>query len=687
MITNAVVAAVFGLAGVGCFWAGFRGSQLSQPDARAGLRALLGIVGLWAVIQAAQMLTTDLVVATALFTGGLIIGFGTVFAWLYFCSAYTGRQFHRQPWFWVGAVILYGTLTAVKLTNPLHGQYFTAQMATEPYTRLVIEQGTLYWISFLLAYALTFLGIYLLFRLFHQAEQSTTGLSLLVAVTALPIIPKLLSGLYPTVIPELSYEPLGVAIFALGAVYFVNESFSSLEAPTRNELFEQTDNGVISIGPSGTIHEFNSRAGQILPGLGESITTRSALLDRLGIDSLSAHAEKVQLDATDGDKPRLYLVTASTLTVGPHEFGESVFLEEITTQHRHKQRLNLLERAVETINQAVIITDRSGTITYVNPAFEEITGYTANEAVGNQPSLLKSGIHDEPFYEELWTTILAGETWTGTITNQRKSGMYYTADLEISPITDAEGTSTHFVGIQTDITDEIQRNQQLTVLNRLLRHNLRNGMNVIKGNAALLDERVVDETSRSYVDAIRTRAEILVAEANKADEIQSLLGEDVSPAARYDFCSAAKSILETFEAEYPTVAFELECSVESELIADDRLDAVLSELISNAVRHNDRDELTVTVRAEPCETDATGSWVDVVVADTGSGIPSHERNIIESGRETPLEHTTGLGLWLVYWTVSLFGGEVSIRDVDGETQVRLRVLAVDDAAEADTDET
>ena len=173
MVLNHTVALVFGLAGVACFWAVFRGSQLTQPEARAGLRALLGIVGLWAVIQAAQMLTADLVVATTLFTGGLIIGFGTVFAWLYFCSAYTGRQFHRQPWFWVGAVILYGTLTAVKLTNPLHGQYFTAQMATEPYTRLVIEQGALYWVSFLLAYALTFIGIYLLFRLFHQAYVFT----------------------------------------------------------------------------------------------------------------------------------------------------------------------------------------------------------------------------------------------------------------------------------------------------------------------------------------------------------------------------------------------------------------------------------------------------------------------------------------------------------------------------------
>ena len=676
MVQNATLAAVFGLAALVCFSGAYYGSRLRHPDAETGLRALFILTGVWALAQAVQLLVMNETVARGLFTVSLVVGFATVFAWLYFCSAYTGNTYHRTRWFWIGTTALYSVVTTLKLTNPIHGEYFSATWVTEPQTRLIIEQSSMYWASFIVAYGLAAVGIYLLFIHFRQSDRSTGALVGLLGVMALPIIPKIASAMSPTVVPNLSYDPIGVAIFAVGVLYVVDDAFEGLEAPTRNVLFERTDIGVISIDTTGEIQEFNQQAAQFFPELGESVRTKAELRDLLGLDSFADDGQTVSIaDGTADNGTRRYDVHGHTLTVGPEEFGESVFVEDITDEHRRKLQLERFERAIESIQQAVFITDREATITYVNPAFEEITGYTAEEAVGNQPSLLKSELHDETFYTELWETILAGETWTGTITNQRKSGMYYTADLEVSPITDAEGDSTHFVGIQTDITDEIQRNQQLTVLNRLLRHNLRNGMNVIKGNAGLLDERVVDETSRSYVNAIRTRAEILIEESTKAGEIQSLLSEGVSPAARYDFCSAANSIIEPFEAEYPTVAFELECTVEPELIADDRLDAVLSELISNAVRHNDRDGLMVAVRAEPRETDATGSWVEVVVADTGSGIPAHEQEIIESGRETQLEHTTGLGLWLVYWTVSLFGGRVRICQENGETQVRLQLLA------------
>jgi signal transduction histidine kinase len=208
---------------------------------------------------------------------------------------------------------------------------------------------------------------------------------------------------------------------------------------------------------------------------------------------------------------------------------------------------------------------------------------------------------------------------------------------------------------------------------------------VIQGNAELLRERVVDGESRSYVDAIETRAETLAIEGQKAADIQALFSDDVSAAARYDPCPAIESTLAEFEAEYPAVDFSLRCSVSTPVRADDRLGVAISELISNAVRHNERTDLAVRVSVECTSVDGDADWVDIVVADTGAGIPPHERDIIESGRETPLEHTTGLGLWLVYWTASLFGGEVSIRHVDGETQVHLRVLAVDDADGTDAD--
>jgi len=678
MVSNAVVAAVFGLAAVICFSGAYRGSRLRQPDARAGLRALLILSGAWALVQALQLFTTDVTVATTMFTVSLVIGFSTVFAWLYFCSAYTGNSYHRTWGFWAATIALYSVVTALKLSNPIHGRYYSATMVTEPNTRLIIEQSSMYWASFVVAYGLAAVGFYLLFRLFRNADRSTGALVGLVFVMALPIIPKVASALYPTAIPNLSYDPIGVAIFAVGVLFVVDDAFEGLEAPTRNELFEQTDEGVISIDPTGTIQEFNQQAARFFPELGTSVTTKPELLELLALDSFTDESQTVSIaDETADEGTRRYRVRIHTLTAGPHTFGESVFVKEITDEHRRKQQLELFERAIESSHQAVLVTDREATITYVNPAFENITGYTAEEAVGHQPSLLKSGLHDEAFYAEIWETILSGETWIGTVMNQRKSGRYYTAQLEVSSIANRHNEITHFVGIQSDITDNIQRNQQLTVLNRLLRHNLRNGMNVIQGNADLLAERVVDGESRTYLDAIRTRAEALSREGQKAGEIQSLLSEDVSPDARYDLCSTVESMVAAFAAEYPTVEFAIECPISPELIADDRLDAALSELLSNAVRHNDLDGLAVSVRATRLETDTTGNWVEVVVADTGAGIPAHEREIIESGQETQLEHTTGLGLWLVYWTVSLFGGRVIICEEDDETRVRLQLLAAD----------
>ena len=96
MLLNGVIAAVFGAAALACFAGAYRGSRLRRRDARFGLRVLLVIVGVWAGLQAIQMLVTDRGLAVALFTAGLMVGFGTVWAWLYCCSAYTGRDYHRR---------------------------------------------------------------------------------------------------------------------------------------------------------------------------------------------------------------------------------------------------------------------------------------------------------------------------------------------------------------------------------------------------------------------------------------------------------------------------------------------------------------------------------------------------------------------------------------------------------------
>ena len=119
---------------------------------------------------------------------------------------------------------------------------------------------------------------------------------------------------------------------------------------------------------------------------------------------------------------------------------------------RAQGQLRLLNTALDTAANGVLITDRDGRILWVNPAFSALTGYSATEAVGQTPRLLKSGQHDTGFYELFWKTIAGGRTWRGEFTNRRKDGRFYHDEHTVTPVLDAGGRVTHFIGIMHDVT-------------------------------------------------------------------------------------------------------------------------------------------------------------------------------------------------------------------------------------------
>jgi len=108
----------------------------------------------------------------------------------------------------------------------------------------------------------------------------------------------------------------------------------------------------------------------------------------------------------------------------------------------------------------VVITNRKGVIEYVNPAFEETTGYGRQEVLGRRPDILKSGVHDKAFYEHLWKTILDGKPYRGTIVNKKKDGQKYWCEQTITPMKDDAGEITHFVSVLKDITEIRQKREQ-----------------------------------------------------------------------------------------------------------------------------------------------------------------------------------------------------------------------------------
>ena len=117
--------------------------------------------------------------------------------------------------------------------------------------------------------------------------------------------------------------------------------------------------------------------------------------------------------------------------------------------------------------ESIVITKPEGAIQYVNPAFERITGYTREEALGQNPRILKSGKHDETFYRKMWDTLRAGRVWSGRMVNRKKDGTLYEEEATISPIRDSAGVITNYVAVKRDVTNELKLEAQLRQAQKL----------------------------------------------------------------------------------------------------------------------------------------------------------------------------------------------------------------------------
>jgi len=140
--------------------------------------------------------------------------------------------------------------------------------------------------------------------------------------------------------------------------------------------------------------------------------------------------------------------------------GGVVLLRDISKKKEIEARIGTLTNAVEQTADTIVITDRSGRIEYVNPAFEVTTGYTRAEALGSTPAILKSGVHNDAFYRDLWETIACGKVFRATIANRKKSGEIYFAEQTITPMRDSTGDITHFVSVVKDVTEQRKLQEQ-----------------------------------------------------------------------------------------------------------------------------------------------------------------------------------------------------------------------------------
>jgi len=175
-------------------------------------------------------------------------------------------------------------------------------------------------------------------------------------------------------------------------------------------------------------------------------------------------------------------------------------------RQRARETVLLLSQAVEQTADSVMVTDSSGCIEYVNPAFETTTGYTRDEAIGRTPRLLKSGGHDEAYYRAMWDLLLGGQPFRGTLINARKNGEHYWAEQTITPMKDSRGNITHFVSVLKDVT-VARRNQEQQTQLRLARE-VQQRFYTLTGRVPGFDiaasAHPAEETGGDYVDVIET---------------------------------------------------------------------------------------------------------------------------------------------------------------------------------------
>ncbi|WP_049972122.1 response regulator [Haladaptatus cibarius] len=202
----------------------------------------------------------------------------------------------------------------------------------------------------------------------------------------------------------------------------------------------------------------------------------------------------------------------------------------------------------------------------------------------------------------------------------------------------------------------IRREQRLQVFNRILRHNLRNDLNVVLGHADNIKEAVPKTTENAEI--IKRKATELIDISEKAREVGKTLDRSGQTGKAVEITSIIERACSDLQESYPNVVLSTELPDTAWVYGDKTLDTVVNEVVENAIEHNDRDEPVVTLSVAAMDSERE-SGVEIIISDNGPGIPKEEQLVLIEGRETALQHGSGLGLWLTNWVVGKFDGELT----------------------------
>jgi PAS domain S-box-containing protein len=369
-------------------------------------------------------------------------------------------------------------------------------------------------------------------------------------------------------------------------------------------------------------------------------------------------------------------------------------VHDVTEPWQADETLRKLSSAVEQTADAVIITDRGGVIEYVNPAFEQLTGYSLAEALGQTPRILKSGNHDRTFYQKMWRTILKGRVFRAVLDNKKKSGQLFHAEKTITPVHDPDGRITHFVSIDKDVTEhrmletQLRQSQKMEAIGQLtggIAHDFNNLLTVVQFNAELIAGALPPER----LD-LRNKVGLLQGAVRRGSAmIQKLLAFS----RREELAMAPLELGRVLAELGATLRLVLPETIDIRLTVPQglpliRADAGVIEQIILNVATNARDAmpaggtLTILAQVELMDEERVarfgwlpqGEFVCLEFGDTGVGMDEVTRSRVFDPFFTtkPAGTGTGLGMSMVYGLMKQHNGFVAVDSEPGRgTRVSL----------------
>ena len=330
-----------------------------------------------------------------------------------------------------------------------------------------------------------------------------------------------------------------------------------------------------------------------------------------------------------------------------------------------KELLNLL-RAVEQSPASIVITDDQGTIQYVNPSFTRTTGYSAQEAVGENPRILQSDEHSDEFYRKMWETIESGRVWKGEICNKKKNGELYWENATISQVLNEKGERISYIAVKEDITSKKELEQRKEDVERVMRHDLKTPLNSIMGFPRLLMETAdLTEAQKRYCRNIE------YAGAHMLEMINMYLSLSGIESGRYEPNPGPVNIIKTIRQIFRDVNESSGASsVQPELTVNGKpheragdieikgeealCRGLLTNLLKNAVEASpENGKVTVEVTE-------LVSMVSIQIKNQGMVPPGIREHFFKKFISSGKRHGTGIGTYSAKLMTEVQGGSIAM---------------------------